>query len=121
MSLNWLRARAPVIALGATLWTVQPASANSYVFATAPGATVNSGALPVDATVTFITALDQITIQITNLQQETTGSAAQAISAVDFHLQGLTGATLNSTLYSYRGEIGNLHTFLFWDYFANDG
>jgi hypothetical protein len=64
--------------------------------------------LAVDATVTFITALDQITLRITNLQTETGGSVAQTISAVDFHLQGLTGSSLSPTLFSWQGEAGDL-------------
>jgi len=101
------------LATGLALCSSRPALGNTYTFATAPGATVTSGGnvLPVDATVQFITALNQITIRVTNLQQETTGTAAQAISAVDFHLLGLTGSNLSPTLYSYQGEIGNLvHT-----------
>ena len=107
-------------ALGVFLCTTKPSAANTYVFGTAPGATINSGGpVSVDASVTFITALNQITIRITNLEPAV--NPVQAISAVDFHLQGLTASALNPTLYSYQGEIGNLHTFLFWQYFSNDG
>src|SRR5215470_2612296 len=81
--------------------------ANTYIFTTAPSdvihdPTVTGGpAIPVDASVTFITALDQITIRITNLQQETAGSVIQTISAVDFHMQGLTATSLSPTLFSW--------------------
>src|SRR5215471_3125704 len=86
--------------------TAQEIRANTYIFATAPGATVNPGTGPVsvNASVTFITALDQITLRITNLQTETAGSVVQTISAVDFHLQGLIGSSLNPTLFSWQGE-----------------
>ncbi len=98
------------VATGLALCSARPALANTYSFVTPPGATVNPGSvLPVDATVTFITALDQITIQITNRQQETYGDEAQAISGIDFHLQGLTAVSLNPTLTGYQGEIGNLN------------
>jgi len=122
MYVNRRTAGALVVALGLALCSARSAFGNTYVFNTAPGATVNSGGtLPVDATVEFITALNQITIRITNLQQETTGTAAQTISAVDFHLQGLNGGALNPTLFSYQGEIGDLHTLFGQPYWENDG
>src|SRR3989442_161729 len=100
-----------ILALGAMLCATRPARANTIVFTTAPGALVHDNGgnpFPVDASVTFITALDQITIRITNLQQETgNGTVLQTIAAVDFDLQGLTGSTLSPTLFSYQGEIGN--------------
>ena len=76
----------------------------------------------VNASITFITALDEITIRVTNLQQETAGSVIQTISAVDFHLQGLSAGALSPTLFSYQGEIGNLHKISSqFATFSNDG
>jgi len=100
-----------ILALGAMLCTAQVARANTYVFVTAPGATVNPGTGPVavNTSVTFITALNQITIRITNLQMETAGSDIQTIDALDFHMQGITGASISPTLFSWLGEAGNLH------------
>src|SRR2546421_6968893 len=90
-----------ILALGTMLCLPRTVPAATYEFTTAPGAVVHdNGGNPYaeDASVTFITALDQITIRITNMQQETSnGNVIQTIAAVDFHLQGLTGASLTPT------------------------
>ena len=102
-----------ILALGTMLCLPRTVPAATYEFTTAPGAIVHdNGGNPYaeDASVTFITALDQITIRITNMQQETSnGNVIQTIAAVDFHLQGLTGASLTPTLLSWLGEIGILN------------
>jgi hypothetical protein len=89
-----------------TLSWVSMASANSYTFATASGAT-ESGGNAVDASATFTTSADTITISLANLIVNPT-TAAQNVSDVYFTLGGTGSSATSGTLSSSGGNLVNV-------------
>ena len=88
------------------LFWVSVASANSYTFATASGAT-ESGGNAVDASATFTTSANTVTISVDNLIVNQT-TVAQNISDLFFTLGG-TGSSANSgTIGSSGGNLVNI-------------
>ena len=65
-------------------FAVVSAHAATILFVTPPNSTISSGTIPVSAQVTFIMSANQVEIRIANLQQETIGTVAQTISAMDW-------------------------------------
>lgn len=77
--------------------TSSVASASSFTFATAPGATELSAGLPVNAMTTITTGTNSITVTLSNLQANPT-SVAQIITDLFFTLNSSTaGTTITSS------------------------